>query len=96
MRAVLILPIFLGLLGCNSIVRKDGDWINPQGHTAEQFESDDRACEAAAAEHLTYDVTLMNATSYDRDRAFNTVYLHCMTSRRYTERPYWKNWLPAN
>jgi len=94
MKKLLLIPVLLGLSGCDSLVRKDGDWFEASGHSAEQFERDDSACKFDATDRLAYDVIGSDETSYARSRAFNLLYARCMALRHYRPRSYWQNWLP--
>jgi hypothetical protein len=94
MRALFLLPLCLALLGCESLVHTGSDGFEVGSHGVEVFEADDQACTTAANDLLSYDVQLMDATSYERNRAFNGVYERCMTARGHQPRPYLANVLP--
>jgi hypothetical protein len=94
MRALFLLPLCLALIGCESLAHtgSDGFEVGPRG--VEAFEADNQACTTRANDVLSYDVRLMDATSYRRNRAFNDVYERCMTERGHQPRPYLANVLP--
>jgi hypothetical protein len=90
----LLLPLGLALLGCESVSRTgaDGFEVGPGG--AEAYELDAQACQTRSNDVLSYDVRLMDASRYARNRAFNSLYAACMTKRGYRPRAYLENVLP--
>ena len=91
-KALLLLGLLVGLSGCNSLVRKDGDWFETAGHPIGQFLADDQACRAGASDYITTGVAGGNASSYAANRTYNDFYSRCMTARRYRSRSYVENW----
>ncbi len=100
MRALFLLPLLVPIMALgacqatDSLTRigQDGFEVGPAG--IEAFGYDNQACTSAANEPLSYDIRLMDATRYARNRAFNRVYARCMTGRGHRPRPYIKNLLP--
>jgi hypothetical protein len=96
MRALLLLMLCLPLLGaCESLIRVGSDGFEVGAGGIEQFERDAQACQVEADTALSYDVRLLAATSYERNRSFNHLYGRCMTARGHQPRPYIKNLLPG-
>jgi hypothetical protein len=93
---ILVLPLTAGPLiaGCSSIARENGDYFQAGADIA-RFEADDQACGTEARDHADYDLSAMQGTPYDQNRAYNTVYERCMRGRGYRPRSYFRNWLPA-
>jgi hypothetical protein len=87
---VLALPL---IAGCSAIARENGDYFEA-GPDIARFEADDQACGSQARDHTSYDLTAMQGTPYDQNRAYNGVYERCMRGRGYRPRPYFRNWLP--
>jgi hypothetical protein len=85
----------LMLAGCDAIRHQDGDNFEAAGVPPAQFDNDDQDCQMKAADYISYDLHGMGGTHYDQNRAFNTVYSNCMTTRGYRPRPYYQNWLPS-
>jgi len=93
MRALfLLLPLFL-VGACSSIARENGDYFEA-GSDIARFDTDAQTCAAEADDHVSYDLSAMDGTLYDRNRAYNIVYERCMRARGYRPRPYSRNWLP--
>ena len=99
MRALFLCLVLLSslgaLAGCNSLIRKDGDYFEASGVSPDRFERDDETCRLQASDYLTYDVHGMDGTRYQQNRAFNAVYGRCMRAQGYRARPYLKNLLPG-
>jgi hypothetical protein len=94
MRCAFFLAGLLLLAGCNSIARQNGDYFEA-GSDVGRFEADTQACAIMADNHVSYDLSGMDGTFYDRNRAYNAVYGSCMRSRGHAPRPYAENWLPG-
>jgi hypothetical protein len=91
MRVIALLSLVF-LAGCASVVRENADYFQA-GADVGRFESDDQACGITADDYVTYELSGMSGTFYDRNRAYNAVYGRCMTARGYAPRPYARNWL---
>jgi hypothetical protein len=94
MRALFLLLALSLIAGCTAIARENGDYFEAGGDIA-RFEADDMACGSEARDHADYDLSAMEGTPYDQNRAYNAVYERCMRGRGYRQRPYFRNWLPA-
>ena len=92
-KAFLLVVVALLLSGCESLVRKDGDWFETSGHSIPQFLADNEACRASAMDYITLHVAGADASSYAGNRAYNGFYSRCMTARHYRSRSYAKNWI---
>jgi hypothetical protein len=96
MRILVLLPVCALLLaGCESLIRVGADGFEVGSGGIEAFDRDAQACQTEADTALSYDVRLLEATSYARNRAFNRLYGRCMTARGHRPRPYIKNLLPG-
>lgn len=96
MRVLFLLPLLVlgACRAADSVTRIGQDGFEVGAAGIEAFGTDNQACISAANEPLSYDVRLMDATSYARNRAFNRVYARCMTARGHRPRPYIKILLP--
>jgi len=94
MRALMIACALCLLGGCDTLVRENGDYFQAGTANSGRFEAANLACDAQARDYIAYDVSGAAGTDYDRNRAYNTAYRRCMADRRYSPRPYWKNFLP--
>jgi hypothetical protein len=94
MRALFLFPALALLAGCTSIARENGDYFEAGADVA-HFQADDMACASEARDHTSYDLSGMDGTPYDLNRAYNAVYGRCMRARGHRPRPYYQNWLPA-
>jgi hypothetical protein len=95
MRALFLCLMLVSLGGCNALVRQDSDFFEEAGAAPDRFDADNQTCQSQADDYVAYDLKGMSGTHYDRNRAFNAVYVRCMKDRGYRPRPYLENLLPG-
>jgi hypothetical protein len=86
----LALPL---LVGCDAIVRHNGDYFEA-GTDVGAFQLDDQACGTQARDEASYTLRGLDGTGYDQTRAYNSVYGRCMQAHGHPPRAYSRNWLP--
>lgn len=94
MRRAVLLASLLLLCGCESLLERNSDSFEQGAASQAKFDADNRSCQQAANDYLSYEVHGAWGTEYNRNRTYNRLYGDCMKKRGYGDRTWVKNYIP--